>query len=198
MLELMLVRHASTRLNEEHRYQGRIDPPLSEWGREEAARLGIRLHGARFDHLLIADSRRCAETAAIALPGRSFARDARLRELHFGRWEGLSYEECLAMDAEPLQAWIDQPTRNAPPGGEAFGDFSRRVDAAMDALPAAGRALVIAHAGPIRRVLTRAVGLEWSQVVLFQLSPAGITHLALHPEGGHLRSLNDTAHLVVD
>lgn len=195
MLTLTLVRHASTALNEERRYQGRADPPLSARGRAEAAALRARLEGERFDAVVRSDALRCAETAELVLPRVAALPDPRLREMDFGEWDGLTYDQCHARDAARLEAWVADPTRASPPGGEPFAGFARRVDAATDDLPGEGRALLVAHGGPIRRIVARALGMEWRHAVLMQLSPCGITRLALHPEGGHLLTLNDTAHL---
>lgn len=195
MLRLTLVRHASTALNEAHRYQGWTDPPLSERGQGEALRLGERLRGGGFDRVLTSDLRRCTETAALTLPGAPTEVDRRLREIDFGAWNGRTYDECRVTHPDGLRRWIADPEREAPPEGEAFDAFRARVDAAADALPREGQVLLIAHGGPIRRIVARALGLAWSQVVLMQLSACGITRLALHPEGGHLLCLNDASHL---
>jgi len=195
MLELTLVRHASTELNESNRYQGRLDPPLSPRGRREAELLGDELRGQHFDLLIHSGMRRTAETATIALPGSSFTIDPRLGEFDFGEWDGLTYDECAAADARLAEWWITDPTRYSPPGGESYAAFADRVDRALGELELRGSALLITHGGPIRRILASALGLEWHHVVLFQLSPGGITRLALHPEGGHLRSMNETMHL---
>lgn len=195
MLELTLVRHAATALNDARRYQGWIDPPLSERGRADALRVGARLGGRSFDHILSSDLRRCRETLELALPDHSVEVDRRLRELDFGSWDGKTYEECLASDEVALQVWIEDPLGTSPPQGEPFELFRARVDAVLDALPTEGRVLIVTHGGPIRRMLARVLTLEWRQVVLMQLSPGAITRLALHPGGGHLLCLNDTAHL---
>lgn len=195
MLELTLVRHASTLLNEQRRYQGHCDPPLSARGRAEALRLGERLRGATFRRVLCSDLRRCRETVALALPGVDPETDPRLREIHFGRWDGRTWDECHARDPEPLRAWTDDPEHHAPPGGEAFHDFRLRVDEALDALPLEGNALLVGHGGPIRRIVARALGLSWRQTACMELLACGITRIALHPEGAHLRCWNDTAHL---
>lgn len=195
MLRLTLVRHASTALNEAHRYQGWTDPPLSERGQAEALRLGERLRGERFDRVLASDLRRCTETAALALPGAPTEAGPRFREMDFGAWDGRTYDECRVTYPDRLRRWIADPERESPPDGEAFDAFAARVDAAVDALPPEGSVLLIAHGGPIRRIVARALGLAWSRVVLMQLSACGITRLALHPEGGHLLCLNDTSHL---
>jgi broad specificity phosphatase PhoE len=195
LLTLTLVRHASTVLNEQRRYQGWTDPPLSACGRREARLLGERIATAHFDALVSSDSRRCVETAALALPERTIATDRRWRELDFGAWDGRTYAECEASQPDLLRAWIGDPAGVTPPGGEPFAGFCRRVDGAVDALPREGQALLIAHGGPIRRVLAAALGLQWRQVALMQISACGITRVALHPTGGHLLTLNDTAHL---
>lgn len=195
MLELTLVRHASTRLNEQRRYQGRTDAPLSPRGHVEAERLGHRLAGRIFDVVACSAARRCLETVRVAIPDREPVVDPRWGELDFGEWDGRTYDQCAASHPEHLRRWITAPTRHAPPGGEPFSAFRRRVDGALAALPRAGSALVVAHGGPIRRVLARTLGLPWSRVVLMEISACGISRLALHPEGAHLRALNDTAHL---
>lgn len=121
--------------------------------------------------------------------------DARLRELDFGSWNDRTHNQCAASDGDRFLRWIGDPACETPPGGESFIEFTARVDAAIDSLPPEGTALVVAHGGPIRRIIARAIGLEWKQVVLMQISPCGITRLALHQDGGHLLCLNDTAHL---
>lgn len=195
MLHLTLVRHASTAWNRERRYQGWGDPPLSVEGRAEAERLGARLRGERFDGVVASDLRRSVETARLALPGAPLETDARLREMDFGAWDGLTYDECVRSDAARVERWIVDPTRECPPEGERFDAFAARVDAGVDRLPREGRVLLVAHGGPLRRIVARALGLAWGQVVLMEAAACGITRLVLHPEGGHLLCWNDTAHL---
>jgi alpha-ribazole phosphatase len=195
MLLLTLIRHATTAVNEERRYQGTTDPPLSERGRRESARLHARLQGECFDRVLASDRLRCTETAALAFPGTRAAPEPCLRELNFGAWDGRTYEECLAHDGQRFARWIAAPEREIPPGGEAFDDFACRVDGWIATLPNEGSILAFSHAGPIRRIIARALGLTWPQVVLMEISACGITRLVLHPDGGHLLCLNDTAHI---
>ncbi len=195
MLRLTLIRHATTALNEARRYQGASDPPLSERGRMESARLRIRLQGECFDRVFTSDRRRCTETAALAFPSTLAEPEPRLRELDFGRWDGRTYEECLAQDGQHFERWIAAPDQEAAPGGEGFEEFTGRVDAWIASLPSAGSILAFSHAGPIRHVVARVLGFAWMQVVLMEISACGITRLALHPDGGHLLCLNDTAHM---
>lgn len=195
MLSLTLVRHGSTRLNEESRYQGWAEEPLSERGHTQATRLADRLRGIRFDRIVTSDLPRCSETVRIALPDQRVEVDPRLRELHFGEWEGLTHAECHARDAERLASWLADPTGAPTPGGERFDDFCRRVDEGIDTLMAASEVLLVVHSGTIRRAISRVLGLEWAQAARIQLAHCGITRLALDREGGRVLGVNDTAHL---
>lgn len=195
MLHLTLVRHASTELNEQRRYQGWCDPPLSERGRMQCDALAARLASDRFDRAVTSDLRRCRETMERILPGAPYAPDPQLREIGFGDWDGLTFDECVSRDPLRVQRWIEAPTTITPPGGEPFSRFAERVDRAVDALPLEGSALLVAHGGTLRRIVARALDLSWRHVVLMEMSPCGITRVVLHPEGAHLLFLNDAAHL---
>lgn len=190
MLHLTLVRHASTALNAERRYQGWCDPPLSEAGRREAQRLARRLHGAAWDRVLCSDLQRSRETARILAPDASAEADPRLREMDFGAWDGLTYDEAEARDPERIRRWIDDPLGVSPPDGEPFDAFRTRVVGSLREFPRAGTALVVAHGGPIRLILSELIGLPWDRVVLMQVSAGAVTRLAVHPEGAHLLCLN--------
>lgn len=195
MPELTLVRHAATALNEQHRYQGRSDPPLSEAGRRQALLLGRRLQGRVFDRVVCSAAARCTQTVALALPGVSSTIDPRWRELDFGEWEELTHEQCAAAHPERLRAWIEDPALHAPPGGESLEALRQRVDRALAELPAGDRVLVITHGGPIRHAVARALGAEWRHAARMRISACGITRLSLYPDGGYLLALNETGHL---
>lgn len=182
MVELTLVRHASTPLNEAGRYQGHIDEALSERGRVEARRMGCRLAGRRFDVVVASDLRRCVETLSIALPDATPLLDPRFRELDFGDWNGRTWEECTASHPDLFAAWTANPVVVTPPGGESFIDFTARVTAALDDLPRRGSILLVGHGGPIRWILARTLGLGWHQAACMGLSTCGICRMALHPK----------------
>ena len=73
--ELILVRHGETEWNSEHRVQGYTDIPLSGRGREQAARLGLRLAREPIRALYASDLSRAVQTAepAAALLGLTVA-----------------------------------------------------------------------------------------------------------------------------
>lgn len=127
-VDLLLVRHGTTRWNREKRYLGHTDIPLDPGGWDELAPLARELAGKAFRSVYCSDLARCRETLAIIGPAHADTAmyDPRLREMDFGAWEGHTYEQ---LQHEPLyRQWIDSPQQVTPPGGESWADFAGRVD----------------------------------------------------------------------
>jgi broad specificity phosphatase PhoE len=191
VLHLTLVRHASTAWNEAGRYQGWGDPPLSPRGRAEALALRPVLAAEAFDRVVASDLARTAETARIALPSVGIETDPRLREMHFGAWEGLTWNECVARDGALVHRWVSDPGAHAPPDGETLAAFDARIAGALAALPPAGRIVWVVHAGVIHAVLARWMGVEIGRTFALRLSPCGITRAELHPDGARILCVNE-------
>jgi alpha-ribazole phosphatase len=77
--------------------------------------------------------------------GRAVQTDPRLRELHFGAWEGQPWAD---IERAQLDAWAADPFGFQMPAGESVPEFMARTQAVWPALPS--RALIITHAGVIR------------------------------------------------
>ena len=103
------------------------DVPLMPQGREEAAALARRLNGVRIDRIVSSPMLRALETAQIVATGRPVEVDARLRELDYGRWEGLTYAEIDAHDPELRMRWEHDPAGTHSPGGESGEDVAARA-----------------------------------------------------------------------
>lgn len=196
MLHLTVVRHGSTAWNESGRYQGWSDPPLSERGRSEAAMLGERLAEERFDLVMASDLLRARETADIVVPSAPLHTDPRLRELNFGAWEGLTWDECTQRDGDHLQRWMRDPAAHTPPEGEDTPTFEARVASAVDELPSEGKVLVATHSGVIRVLLARWLGVTLRQTSALKLSHCGIMRAELFTGGARILCVNDTGHIL--
>ncbi len=195
-LELWLVRHGETAKNREGVWQGQLDVPLAEAGREQARRLSCRLRGWRekFDRLYTSDLARARETAEIlgeAL-GLDPAPDPRLRELCVGELAGQPRGTLFETYAEVLAATRADPWGTRLPGGESLGDLRRRLLDFLGDLPA-GRHLVVTHAGPIRVLVWTALGLETGQPWRLKVPNASLTRIVF-PQG-EAGPVGDAAHL---
>ncbi len=143
-----------TAFNAEKRYQGQMDVPLSEKGKE-----ALRPAPFTAEEVFVSPLLRARESAAILFPtARQIAVDA-FKEIDFGAFEGRSYVE-MEHDAD-YRAWVDGGCEGRCPGGEDRAAFCARVCAAFEKLTdkAAARGtetlVIVAHSGTLRAVMER-------------------------------------------
>jgi probable phosphoglycerate mutase len=155
---VVLWRHGRTEWNAEGRFQGQLDPPLDEVGREQAVRAAPHLLAAGLDAddtvVVSSDLGRAAETAAIltALLGVPLRLDERLREHGLGSWEGLTRDEVAQRFPDQYADWTaGRPVPGR--GGEEPSAVAERAMAALADLPAVRTAVVVTHGGTAGRLL---------------------------------------------
>lgn len=169
-VDVYLVRHGRTLWNQQKKYLGHTDIPLLAEAVEELASLRESLREVTFDQIYVSDLVRCIETLRLIAPelvSRS-VQDARLREYHFGEYEGKTYE-MLQHDTRYRQ-WIDDPLSVTPPSAETFAHFEKRIAefaeeritpwisgdrtsnyTGMNGCNSAPKILVVTHGGVIRQ-----------------------------------------------
>ncbi len=78
-----------------------------------------------------------------------------LREIDFGDFEGLSYDEIAARYPELYRQWMDAPTEVRFPNGERFCEMRKRVVGAFDAIERKrrGQTVAIVSHGGVNRIL---------------------------------------------
>lgn len=201
---LFLIRHAVTVWNHENKFQGQRDVPLSEEGQRQAALLGARFRslvpGASFDAIWSSDLARARETAApladtFGLPLREHPG---LREMDFGRWEGLTFAQIEKVFPDNAASYREDPVGTRPPGGESFRDMQARVAAALAEILADGarrRVLLVAHGGSLKALLCHLLGWDPTTRNRLALDNAGVTVVNFRGGKARLHKLNDTAHL---
>lgn len=200
MTRLLLVRHGLTDWNAAQRFQGHCDIPLNQAGQRQASALAERLAGEFFQAIVTSDLQR-AQATALAIAACQTCPvviEARLREIGFGDWEGLTYAEIAICDPSGLVAWEEDILENAPPGGETLNQLAGRVQAALDELLLAHEGetlLLVAHGGPLQVLVCLALGLPLEMYWHFHLSPGSLSEIAVYPQGAIVNLLNDTCHL---
>lgn len=157
--QLTLIRHGQTSLNEERRYQGWSDSPLSINGAIELKNTKLSLIKHKFHQIFCSDLLRARQSAAILFPmHESITYTPLLRELSFGDWEGLTYEECMALESGNYSKWIDDPTSHSPPNGESVQNMTNRIKLFISELKKQAATFenphiaAVTHGGPIRVV----------------------------------------------
>ncbi len=126
MLNLILTRHGQAAAADVM-LGGQLDVHLTPDGREEARALARRLAGVRVDRIIASPMLRAMETAQALAAGRPIEIDERLRELDYGRWEGLTYAEIEALDPELRARWEADPATTHSPGGESGDEVAARA-----------------------------------------------------------------------
>lgn len=201
MRRLTLIRHGLTAWNAEGRFQGQTDVPLSDAGRAQARALADYVAAVQgVDAVVASPLVRAVETARIAFPDRSIATDARLREIHFGVFEGRTLAENEADAAWPT--WIADPYGSATPGGESYRALRERAVAWLDEARTAfhdAHVVAVTHSGTIQMLLADILGVErprWRKRVY--LRHTSVTHVLFRGHDAVVERVNDTRHLVAD
>ncbi len=204
MTRLLLARHGQTARNAAGRYQGQTDVPLNETGRRQAQALAERLASEAIDAVYASDLQRAQATAElVAAPhGLRVQTEPRLREINFGAWEGLTYEEIKTRDPERQAAWYDDPLHTSPPDGETLTQVAERVQAALAEIVQAHpdeTVLIVAHGGTLRLTICLALGISPGSYWRFDIDVASLSELNVYEnvyeEGAILNVLNDSTHL---
>ena len=147
---IYLIRHGATRYNEERRYQGLADVPLSDAGRAALRQADFSPETVYVSHLS-----RAWETAAVLFPTAEQIVVPDFREMDFGVFEGRTAAE---MEDDPAyRTWVTGGCKGRCPGGESLAEFSNRVwDAFVPLLELKAEQLVIvAHGGVQMAILDR-------------------------------------------
>lgn len=109
-----------------------------------------------------------------------YSTSPRLREMHFGEWEGLSWSEVESRYPKDARAWIENFPHHRPPGGEAFSELQTRVIDELQSLAKGskrGYTLAVTHAGFIRVAIAWVLGMADERISSIELSHGAITVL---------------------
>jgi len=162
---LFLVRHGATVLTAEDRFAGSTNVLLSDEGREQARRLGERLHGEAIAAVYASPLTRTMETARLlAEPHRlSIQPVEALREIDHGRWEERTRAEVEKLYPEEYTSWEADPYTFAPEGGETGLSVTARALPAILSIVSAHpghTVLVVSHKATIRLLLSSLLGFD--------------------------------------
>ncbi len=220
VLTIVLTRHGLTDKSIPEHYLGqRITAELTESGRTAAEALGARLEGIPFRRVISSPLARARDTAVIVARGRPVETDARLAEMDYGEWEGLTIEEIEQRYSDLRRRWEDDPATVRCPGGENGSEVERRVRGLLGELidppatapgsesptdvpaDAAGLpVLLVGHSSVNRILLTSMLGVplrdyrrrfvqDWASLTVLRFKGS-------LDDGAQLVLANDRAHLV--
>jgi probable phosphoglycerate mutase len=165
---LTLVRHGETIWGAENRYAGSTDVPLSPRGLQQAERLVNWASAADLTAIWVSPLLRARQTVAPSerATGITARVDSRLREIHFGRGEGLTETEIKQSFPQAFAAFEADPAVHYLPGGEDPRDVALRALECfreIENMHPSGRVLVVTHNTVIRVALCQLLGVPLSR-----------------------------------
>jgi broad specificity phosphatase PhoE len=196
-LNIYLIRHAQQNNNGGYISTSELTP----LGTRQANMLGWRLQNTGIFRVYSSDLPRAVQTAEAI--NRRIHKELVLvpefREINFGEWDGLSYEEVYQRYPD-FKHEFDLHLKDLQyPGGESGEDVKKRAFRALDGIADGGMdAAVVTHGGVIMTILAAVMGFSLEK--RFCLRPpehASISKISYDPARGFaVVCINDTSHLV--
>ncbi|MEO3998423.1 histidine phosphatase family protein [Mesorhizobium sp. CAU 1732] len=155
------VRHGETDWNAEGRLQGQVDTDLNAKGRSQADRNGRKLaelisDPSKFD-FVASPLRRTRDTmehirTQMNLPPKDYRTDPVLVEVHFGDWQGHTFEELEATEPGCFVRREVDKWNFLPPGAgaESYDDLAERIRPWFEGLQR--ETVCVTHGGIVRSV----------------------------------------------
>jgi len=189
-MELVLIRHGVTAWNQQRRFQGQIDTPLSEEGHQQAMltarHLSILSQAQPINAIYASDLKRAWSTAEpiARLLGLPILKQSLLRERHYGVFEGKTHEELQPEGLQSdYQRWRNrEPDFALPQGGESLRDFFDRTHRALQSIVAAHqsneRIVAVTHGGFLDCAYRIASGVAMTEQRQHPLHNASLNRIA--------------------
>jgi broad specificity phosphatase PhoE len=187
---LVLVRHGETEWSATGRHTSVTDVPLTDRGREAAARLRSRLAGFEFALVLASPRARAHETAALAGLGERAEVDEDLAEFAYGEYEGRTTAD-IREERPGWSVWD-----HSAPGGETAAQVGARADRVIERVTVVdGDVAAFAHGHLLRVLGARWIGLDPVYGGHLGLDTGSVCELGYERERRAIWVWNDTSHL---
>lgn len=194
---LLLVRHAEVEVRYHKIFGGRIDMDLSPRGHEQARILAKFLCAKKLNAIYASPMKRVQQTMAPFLingaPPQTIMPD--LREVDFGDWTGLNWEQVCEKFKLLTHEWLDHIERGVAPNGENGPQFRARVEPCLREIikKHPGETVgIFCHGGVIRMILSILLKIPLARTNMFEIEYAGATQIALLPNHAEIELLNFT------
>jgi broad specificity phosphatase PhoE len=194
---LYLLRHGEVETRYHRVFGGRIDMDLSPLGQEQVQALAdyFQRHPP---HVMYASPMKRAQQTAVPLSkltGLNPTSLEGLREVDFGSWTGLSWEQVYERFKVSAFDWLTQLESGGIAEAESTSAFRARVESALNEIlrDSPHREIaVVCHGGVIRMALSVLLDLPFTKMGAFDVEYASITKVLLRPNKTEVELLNFT------
>ena len=200
-IQVFLIRHGEVDYPQGTFY-GQEDIPLSGMGKEQSKLVAGRLLGTKLDAVISSDLSRCTYLAGCirdVQDGCQVFLSKRLREINFGKWQGLSWEEIEKGYPGQMKKRMKSLSSFRPPGGESLSDLLKRAYPLLKDVfhGRYGKKVAIACHGGVNRVLiSKILNMDLQNIFSIQQDYSCVNEIFSFPDGTRvLIRLNCTCHL---
>lgn len=201
-MRLFVVRHGETEWNAHKMTQGMNNTSLSRVGARQAVCLSRRLEKMREARVISSPLSRAYDTACTIAYENDWQLDLDddLREIRFGHWEGLTFEQIKQRFPQSFDEWADDPLSCSIPGeSEPVSDVMHRVNRFVSRLleqyGEQETIIAVSHSVPCKIMIAQAIGLPIKNMHSIRLDNASISIIEYYESRPVLRVMNDTSHL---
>jgi len=204
-IKLILIRHGESDGNAQRKFSGFQDVNLTEKGIWQAKRLARRLEGVQVDAFYCSDLKRARHTAEIIFGdrGEDIVVSPNLREINFGIWEGMTFEEIKLREGAKFTSWMENPDeKTIIPQGESLTILKERVMTEVNRILQEHKneekdktIAIVCHGGAIRIILCNALNLELKNLWYIKQNSTALNIIDYYDNRGFISLLNDTSHL---
>lgn len=175
MGKIILVRHGETNMNRDNLYHGILDPALNETGIKQAEKAYNIIKNISYDKIFSSPLKRAYETATILNYKKlNIELSDKIKELNFGIFEGLSYEEILnKYPYELKEATKNWKTYNFKTG-ESPLELQERSVQFINSLDKDLNYLIVTHWGVICTILSYYFSYNLNAYWKFKIDNCGI------------------------
>jgi broad specificity phosphatase PhoE len=167
--------------------------------------LAYRLKGLQVDVVYCSDLKRAIHTADIVFGNRNIdmLTNPHLREMNFGIWEGMTFEEIKIKEGVKFTSWMENPDeRSIIPQGESLAILNERVMTGVNRILQEHKneekdktIAIVCHGGAIRIILCNVLNLELKNLWFIKQNSTALNIIDYYDSRGFISLLNDTSHL---
>jgi alpha-ribazole phosphatase len=197
MTKLILVRHALTTDNQNNRLSGHIDSAVSESGKKQIDKLTTYLEKIEIDKIYTTTSSRTKDTVKqiAKLKKIDIIEKQALKEISFGDFEGITFDEIKSNYPKQFQDMIDKGYEYKYPNGESLIDSYNRVANEISKIIFDNKdktILICSHGGTIRNIITYLISNSYEYHWNFKINNASITILEVENGFTVIDTMNNT------
>ncbi|WP_026477897.1 histidine phosphatase family protein [Alkaliphilus transvaalensis] len=201
MKKLYIVRHGETKWNIEGRTQGLQDSALTEKGLRQAELLANRLKTEEIDIIFSSSLDRAKTTAGIIADYLHIPCHYKeeLKELGFGKWEGLTLDEIKEHYPKELNDWHYNPHLCKIPEGEDILLVQKRMIQLFNELQhrPEENVLLVSHGAVIKLFLLAFLEMPLNHYYRITQTNCAINIIEFKNKGPVLTKYNDTSYMEI-